>query len=308
MCFIYIYMLYICKCVLFYLCQSNNCYSINILHSKSRPCLDLFYLKLEVAFYCLECYMKTQSTWTLLSDYRVSLEPPLLSLHSPSYDAPPFPLKKKRADRVPGTFLLGSAHICWLTPHHRAALKPSEEAEALAPSVSNGRWLGHEKADAGGSGLTFLREHHKNFSNKALTVTFKFKQTLETQQRWKVADLFTWHIITPPFTYFGEFRHQRHIYCRFVFWLYSFSLFSLRPVTMLYNWQRVHLPLWKYSREVVMDPLSNSPDVASYPLALLVPYCRKSQFNLHFIIQTYYSRSNQEFTEWYKVKLTESLE
>lgn len=51
---------------------------------------------------------------------------------------------------MPGAFLLGSAHICWLTPHHRAALKPSEEAEALAPSVFNARWLGHEENDAGG--------------------------------------------------------------------------------------------------------------------------------------------------------------
>ena len=51
---------------------------------------------------------------------------------------------------MPGTFLIGSAHICWLTPHHKTALKPSEEAEDLAPSVFNGTWLGHKKADVGG--------------------------------------------------------------------------------------------------------------------------------------------------------------
>lgn len=124
-------------------------------------------------------YSKTHSTWSLLNDYRVSLDTPLLSLHSPNYDDPPL---KIRADRVPGAFLLGSAHICWLTPHHRAALKPPEEAEALAPSVFNGRWSGHEKANAGGSGVTFLREHHKNCSSKALIVTFTFKQTIETEQ------------------------------------------------------------------------------------------------------------------------------
>lgn len=81
------------------------------------------------------------------------------SPYSPKYDAL-LPLKK-RADRVPGAFLLASTHICWLTPHHRAALKPSEEDETLTPSVFNGRWLGHERANVGGSGLTFLQEHHK---------------------------------------------------------------------------------------------------------------------------------------------------
>lgn len=141
------------------------------MHTKSKSCPDLLcsqisQIKRGILLSGVHRYSKTQSTWSLLSDYRVSLEPPLLLLHSPSYDAPPSPKKKSGADRVPGAFLLGSAHICWLTPHHRGALKPSEKAEALAPSVFNGRWLGHEKSDAGGSGLTFLREHHENCSNK----------------------------------------------------------------------------------------------------------------------------------------------
>lgn len=144
-------------------------------------------------------YSKTQSTWSLLSDYRVSLEPTLLLLHSPSYDAPPpSPKKKRGADRVPGAFLLGSAHICWLTPHHRAALKPSERAEALAPSVFNGRWLGHEKSDAGGSGLTFLREHHENCSNKIADLDLHIQggrrvssQTLNSAERMQTSSLDT---------------------------------------------------------------------------------------------------------------------
>lgn len=83
--------------------------------------------------------------------------------------------KKKRADRLPGTFLLGSAHICWFSRHHRAALKPLEEAEALATSVFNGRCLGHKSADAGGSGLTFFPYHPKSYSNTAPIKTFPFQ-------------------------------------------------------------------------------------------------------------------------------------
>lgn len=203
---------------------------------------------------------------------------------------PPLPLKK-RADRVPGAFLLGSAHICWLTPHHRAALKPSEEAEALAPSVFNGRWLGHEKADAGGSGLTFLREHHKNCSNKALIMTFTFKQTpprLSSTERLQTSLLDTlspllshfWGVqTTPPKTY--------SIYYRFLFWLYSFSLFIF---TQRNNCQQLHLPCcsrdnvgWTLHR--VMDHEDRLRIVQKVRTWHLL-YCRNSQCNMHFITYT----------------------
>lgn len=127
---------------------------------------------------------------------------------------------------MPGAFLLVSTHICWLTPHHRAALKPSEEDETLAPSVFNGRWLGHERADVGGSGLTFLQEHHKNGSNKTLIRMSSFKQTPE--QHSQAADLFlihyhplkNWFQNTPP--------KRQHMYSIFLFWLSSFYLFLFK--------------------------------------------------------------------------------
>lgn len=132
-----------------------------------------------MAFYCLDVRhcSKTPGTWSLLSDYRVSLEPPLLSLHSPSYDAPP----QKRADRVPGAFLLGLAYICRLTPHHGEALNPSEDTGASICFQCS--MVGTQKVNAGGSGLTFLEGHHRNSSNKAPMVTLKYKQTPETETK-----------------------------------------------------------------------------------------------------------------------------
>lgn len=92
---------------------------------------------------------------------------------------------------MPGAFLLASTHICWLTPHHRAALKPSEEDETLAPSVFNGRWLGHERANMGGGGFrpNIPARASQNCSNKTL-IKSSFMHTPETEQHWKPADLF----------------------------------------------------------------------------------------------------------------------
>lgn len=144
---------------------------------------------------------------------------------------PPFHSKKKKkgADRVPGTFLLGSAHICWLTPHHRAALKPSEEAEALGPSVFNGRWLGHEETDAGGSGPTFLREHHKNCSNKALTFTFKHSNSPHHWTALQGRSLFFLTHYQPLFDIQGDQTAAPNTYTVYSrFELYSFYSLLLR--------------------------------------------------------------------------------
>lgn len=100
--------------------------------------------------------------------------------------------KKKKGQT--GTFLLGSAHICWFSRHHRAALKPLEEAEALATSVFNGRCLGHKSADAGGSGLTFFPYHPKSYSNTAPIKTFPFQHNKD-RTRFKS---FRCPIFTPP--------------------------------------------------------------------------------------------------------------
>lgn len=126
---------------------------------------------------------------------------------------------------MPVAFLLVSTHICWLTPHHRPALKPSEEDETLAPSVFNGRWLGHEKADVGGSGQTFLQEHHKNGSNKTLIRTSSFKQTPE--QHSKAADIFLIHY--HPFKNDFRIHHPRGNIC-----ILYFS-FGCLPFTSFYS-------------------------------------------------------------------------
>lgn len=192
---------------------------------------------------------------------------------------PPFPSKKERADRVPGAFLLGSAHICWLTPHHRAALKPSEEAEALAPSVFNGGWLGHEKADAGGSGPTFLREHHENCSNKALT--FTSKQTPETEQHWRAADLFIWHIITPCLTFLGSSEYITWI-TRSILQICLLAVVHL-SIFIQNRMQRVWLSTCALAslemlqrRRAESDGPWGPTEDRPHPLALLIPYCKNS--------------------------------
>lgn len=97
-----------------------------------------------------------QSTWSLLSDYKVSSESPPSQNKMPSF----FLGKGRWGFRHFSACFTYS--MSWLTPYHSAALKPSEEDETVAPFGFNSRWLGHETSSVGGSSLTFLQEHHNN--------------------------------------------------------------------------------------------------------------------------------------------------
>lgn len=154
-----------------------------------------------------------------------------------------------------------------------------------------GDGLGHEKADAGGSGLTFLREHHKNCSNKALIVTFKFKQTPETEQTSK----FRRH-------------HLRHIlYITDILQIYPLAIFLIfffiQTSSTMQRAQHVHCTEWCTIRTNRGQSRNENMASSRFPCSLFHKFT--VQYKLDHIDN---NKSCQEFTVWYKVKWTGSIQ
>lgn len=119
---------------------------------KSWLCPDFLFstgnycCKLKVAFYCLPSSSETRSTWSGLSDFRVSL-------NQPPFHSPCDPLEGRRECQAHSCIVqcicAGSLHTAVVLFSHYGRMRDP------APSAHNGRWSGHQ--DAGGVCVTFLR-------------------------------------------------------------------------------------------------------------------------------------------------------